>query len=182
MHGCTNLSKYPPLADGIMHIFPFPNSNFSSKTQYMTNVIPRWHDFPLLTASTIHFFFIMTAEESFRKRAWMYDGINKLRPGAANVPTPKLSRICQYITKTYLCNFDPLKPHFYIVKLGFTRVYIIFLISAQNIDCGYSLEPSWWGSFNEYTQSMFCAEIWKISEFFIGKFSVFGNKIFYLFE
>ena len=25
-----------------------------------------------------------------------------------------------YITKTCLYNFDPLKPHFYIVKLGFT--------------------------------------------------------------
>ena len=35
------------------------------------------------------------------------------------------------IAKTYLYNFDPLKPHFYIVKLGFTGVYIIFLISAQ---------------------------------------------------
>ena len=35
------------------------------------------------------------------------------------------------ITKTYLYNFDPLKPHFHIVKLGFTGVYIIFLISAQ---------------------------------------------------
>ena len=35
------------------------------------------------------------------------------------------------ITKTYLYNFDPLKPHFYIVKLGFTGVYIIFLVSAQ---------------------------------------------------
>ena len=45
------------------------------------------------------------------------------------------------ITKTCLYNIDPLKPHFYIVKLGFTGVYIIFLISAQNIDCGYSLEP-----------------------------------------
>ena len=44
------------------------------------------------------------------------------------------------ITKTCLYNFDPLKPHFYIVKLGFTGVYIIFLISSQNIDCGYSLE------------------------------------------
>ena len=42
------------------------------------------------------------------------------------------------ITKTCLYNFDPLKPHFYIVKLEFTGVYIIFLISAQNIDCGYS--------------------------------------------
>ena len=35
------------------------------------------------------------------------------------------------ITKTHLYNFDPVKPHFYIVKLGFTGVYIIFLISAQ---------------------------------------------------
>ena len=35
------------------------------------------------------------------------------------------------IEKTCLYNFDPLKPHFYIVKLGFTGVYIIFLISAQ---------------------------------------------------
>ena len=32
------------------------------------------------------------------------------------------------ITKTCLYNFDPLKPHFYIVKLGLTGVYIIFLI------------------------------------------------------
>ena len=45
------------------------------------------------------------------------------------------------IMKTYLYYVDPLKPHFYIVKLGFTGVYIIFLISAQNIEFGYSLEP-----------------------------------------
>ena len=30
-----------------------------------------------------------------------------------------------FITKTRPYNFDPLKPHFYIVKLGFTGVYII---------------------------------------------------------
>ena len=30
----------------------------------------------------------------------------------------------------------------------------IFLISAQNIDCGYSLEPPWRGGSNEYPQSM----------------------------
>ena len=59
------------------------------------------------------------------------------------------------ITKTYLDNFDPLKPHFYIVKRGFTGIYIIFLISAQNIDCGYSLEPPHRGDSNEYPQSMF---------------------------
>ena len=37
----------------------------------------------------------------------------------------------QSITKTCLYNFDPLKRHFYTVKLGFTGVNIIFLISAQ---------------------------------------------------
>ena len=42
-----------------------------------------------------------------------------------------LSVIVALITKTYLYNFDPLKPHFYILKLGFTGVYIIFLIPAQ---------------------------------------------------
>ena len=35
------------------------------------------------------------------------------------------------ITKLYLYNFYLLKSLFYIVKLGFTGVYIIFLISAQ---------------------------------------------------
>ena len=35
-----------------------------------------------------------------------------------------------HVTKTYLYNFDPLKAHFYRVKLGCTGVYIIF-ISAQ---------------------------------------------------
>ena len=63
----------------------------------------------------------------------------------------------------------PLNPTFYIVKLGFTGVYIIFLISSQNIDCGYP-------------QSMFWAEIRKISEFFIWKFSVFGREVFYILE
>ena len=38
----------------------------------------------------------------------------------------------------------------------------IFHISAQNIDCGYSLEPPRRGGSNEYPQSMFLAEIRKI--------------------
>ena len=36
------------------------------------------------------------------------------------------------ITKPCLYNVDPLKSHFYIAKLGFTGVYIIFLIFAPN--------------------------------------------------
>ena len=37
----------------------------------------------------------------------------------------------------------------------------IFHFSAQNIDCDYSLEPSWQGDSNEYPQSMFWAKISK---------------------
>ena len=37
----------------------------------------------------------------------------------------------------------------------------IFHISAQNIDCGYSLEPPRWGGSNEYPQSMLLGRIKK---------------------
>ena len=87
------------------------------------------------------------------------------------------------ITKTRLYNFDPLKPHFYIVKLGFTGVYIIFLISAQNIDCGYLLEPPRRGGSNEYHNLCFEQKYEKISEFLsedfhflVVKFSVYLNS------
>ena len=86
-------------------------------------------------------------------------------------PTPQKNRFyfdfetyvvcmkCCFITKTCLYNVDPFKPHLYIVKLGFIGVYIIFLIFAQNIDCGYSLEPPRRGGSNEYLQSMFLTKI-----------------------
>ena len=65
--------------------------------------------------------------------------------------------------------FDPLKPHFCIVKLGFTGVYIIFLISAQKHRLwvlvrtirsmkkyqSFSFENFRRGGSNEYPQSMF---------------------------
>ena len=57
------------------------------------------------------------------------------------------------VTNTRLCNFDPLKPHFYIVKLGFTGVYITFFFAKR--DCGYSLEPPCRGGSKEYLLSMF---------------------------
>ena len=71
------------------------------------------------------------------------------------------------IRETCLYNFDPLKPHFYIVKLGFTGVYIIFHISAQNIDCGYSLEPPRQGSSNEYYNLCFEQKYEKYQNYFI---------------
>ena len=69
------------------------------------------------------------------------------------------------ITKTSLYNFDPLKPHFYIVKLWCTGVYVIFLISVQNIDCGYPLEPPHRGGSNEYPQSVLCRNMKKFCYF-----------------
>ena len=48
----------------------------------------------------------------------------------------------------------PLNPTFLIVKLGFTRVYIIFLISAEKHRLWYSLEPPRRGGSNEYPQSI----------------------------
>ena len=67
-------------------------------------------------------------------------------------------------------------------------VYIIFLISAQNIDCWYPLEPPRWGGSNEYPQSMFWAETWKkyqfflseIFHFFVVKFSVYLNRLVFV--
>ena len=35
-----------------------------------------------------------------------------------------------------LYNSDPLKPHFYTVKLGFAGVLLFFLFLLKNIDCG----------------------------------------------
>ena len=88
------------------------------------------------------------------------------------------------ITKTCLYNFDPLKPHFYIVKLELTGVYIIFLISAQKHRLWYSLEPPRRGGSNEYLQAMFWAEIWFFFIFFLSenfhflvvKISVYLNR------
>ena len=75
---------------------------------------------------------------------------------------------------TYLYNFDPLQPHFYIVKLGFTGVYIIFLISAQKINCGYSLEPPHRGGSNEYPQSYVLSRNIKNIRIFYLKTFIFG--------
>ena len=75
---------------------------------------------------------------------------------------------------TYII-LTPLKLHFYIVELVFTGVYIIFLIYRR-------------GGSNEYPQSMFWAEIWKIFEllsknvfkFLVIKFSIYLNRRFFV--
>ena len=70
-----------------------------------------------------------------------------------------------------------------MVKLGFTGVNIIFLISAQNIDCGYSLEPPRRGGSNVNPQSMFEQKYETISVFFLAEnCQFFASEIFYIFE
>ena len=63
----------------------------------------------------------------------------------------------RFITKTrifkYTENFTTKK------KVNFQiKILIFFHISAQNIDCGYSLEPPRRGGSNEYPQSMFLSK------------------------
>ena len=86
------------------------------------------------------------------------------------------------ITKTCLYNFDPLKPHFYIVKLGFIGVYTIFLFLLKNIICGYSLEPPRRGGSNEYHNLCFEQKYDKYLNFLSENFQFFGSKIFSVFE
>ena len=134
---------------------------------YNLDITKNWLDFADLDQN-----FKVTAVEKLNIHGWWGRGRRTNR---------------EVITKTCLYSFDPFKPHFYIVKLGFTGVYIIFLISAQNIDCGYSLEPPRRCGSSEYPQSMFWAEIWKISDFFflktqflVVKFSIYLNRRVFL--
>ena len=86
------------------------------------------------------------------------------------------------ITKTclfkYIENFTTKNGNF-----SDKRNPLVFHISAQNIDCEYSLEPSQGGSSNEYPQSMLFSKIRKIMytpvnpEFYYIKMGFKGVKI-----
>ena len=80
------------------------------------------------------------------------------------------------ITKAYRYNFEPLKPHFYIVKLGFTGVYIILFISAErnmkNIRLFLSEKFSFFFYFFIFLFFLFLF----IFSFFVVKFSVYLNR------
>ena len=64
-----------------------------------------------------------------------------------------------HITKTYLYNFDPLKPHFYVVNRVYRGKHYFYIYLLTSIDYGYSLEPPRRGGSNEYPQSMFYEEM-----------------------
>ena len=42
-------------------------------------------------------------------------------------PNPGFASFVPDITKTCPCNVYPIEPHFYVVKLGYARVYLFFL-------------------------------------------------------
>ena len=123
-----------------------------------------------------------------KQRPWLdsVDAQSGLGLRCLHMPEDTFSQSEAYkisITKTRLYNFDPLKPHFYIVKLGFTGVCIIFIILLKNIDCWYSLEPPRRGGSNEYPQSMFGEKNMKNIRIFLSEnFPFFGCKIFNIFE
>ena len=66
------------------------------------------------------------------------------------------STLGKHAYSNILKNLQPKKENFQIKNSD------IFHISAQNIDCGYSLEPPRRGGSNKYPQSMFLAEIRKV--------------------
>ena len=59
-----------------------------------------------------------------------------------------------YITKTCPCNIQRFLKLWKNENFQLKN-FDIFLIFAQNIDCGYTLEPPRRGGSNEYPQSMF---------------------------
>ena len=69
-------------------------------------------------------------------------------------PEDRFSRVAALITKTRPCNIQNFLG---VVKnLKFHKqCFDICLIFAQNIGCGYTLEPPRRGCSNEYPQSMF---------------------------
>ena len=78
----------------------------------------------------------------------------RLLPKTSMTRTPMASLPCLIIAKTCLFeyneNFTSKKTENFHIKNS-----DIFLISAQNIDYGYLLEPPRWGGSNEYPRSMF---------------------------
>ena len=85
------------------------------------------------------------------------------------------------ISTTYII-LTPFNPTFIKWNWGLQGYTLLFLFLPKNIDCGYSLELPQRGGSNEFPQSMFRAEIWKIeflSEIFQileVKFSLYLNR------
>ena len=96
-----------------------------------------------------------------------------------------LSKLLISITKTCIYNVDPIKPHFHIVKLGFTRYTLFFLFLLKHrlwvLVRTASARPT------STDNLCFWAETWKISEvlsenfhFWVVKLSVYLNRLVFV--
>ena len=84
----------------------------------------------------------------------MYKGkceyaLNKKTIGKRNCSGYVAEPLRKHVYSNIMKILPPKNENFQIKKFN------IFLISAQNIDCGYSLKPPRRGGSNEYPQSMF---------------------------
>ena len=91
---------------------------------------------------------------------------------------PFLSLFRRYVTKTRLYNFDPLKPQFYIVKLGFTGVYFIFFLFCYKTLCVLVITASPRRFLRVLTNYVLSKNMKNCLFFFIWKGSVFGGEVF----
>ena len=102
-----------------------------------------------------HLFFIQALPEHGRKK---YD-VNDKKRALCRMQVRNSTSACT--SGSILIHYEntPIQIYrkFHLLKTeNFqTKNFDIFHISAQNIDCGYSLEPPRRGGSNEYTQSMF---------------------------
>ena len=86
---------------------------------------------------------------------WLYTSFLKSVLGILLYICPLKSSIFPTITKTCNCPCNIQRIVSAVKIENFSRkCYDIFLIFAQNIDCGYTLEPPRRGGSNEYSQTM----------------------------
>ena len=84
-----------------------------------------------------------------------------------------------FITKTRLYNFDALKPHFCIVKLGVTEEYIIFILLKKKHRLWVLVRTA---SHLTSTHNLYFVQEYEKYQNFYLLFSVFVVKIFNIFE
>ena len=85
-----------------------------------------------------------------------------------------------YIRKTCPCNEYPLKPHFYLVKLGFAGVYLFFLIFAPKHRLWVLVRTASPRRFKRVPAIYVLSKNKKNIEIFLMKFSIFdfSDEIF----
>ena len=72
-----------------------------------------------------------------------------------------ISKLSRYVWNQTFIHYENLPMQYTVIFKNVKnenfqwKTYDIFLIFAQNIDCGYTLEPPRRGGSNEYPQSMF---------------------------